>query len=67
MGSGCITDNTRRWSGDHAVDPKKVPGILFSNAPLYSETPHIRDLAPTILAALGAPEDQTHEGRALIS
>jgi predicted AlkP superfamily phosphohydrolase/phosphomutase len=67
MGAGCITDNTRRWSGDHAVDPEAVPGILFSNVPLSSASPHIRDMAPTILTALGAPEEKTHEGGALIS
>ena len=25
-----IYDNTRSWSGDHCVDPRLVPGVLFS-------------------------------------
>jgi predicted AlkP superfamily phosphohydrolase/phosphomutase len=26
-----ITDNVRKWSGDHIVDPEAVPGVLFVN------------------------------------
>ena len=75
-----IADNTRRWSGDHIVDPEAVPGILFMNrgrgpqagGPSFAacakggELPHIIDLAPTILNHLGVPVPQTMEGTSLL-
>lgn len=67
LGPEVITDNSRRWSGDHAVDPSAVPGILFMNAPFRKETPHLVDLAPTILDWLRVPGDEDLEGRSLIS
>ena len=76
-----IADNTRRWSGDHIIDPDAVPGILFVNRKLSSGaaragtpvspnldhfTPNIIDLAPTILNHLGVPVPQSMEGTSLI-
>jgi len=65
-----IEDNTRRWSGDHIVDPEAVPGILFMNRGHRPQgdgvTPHIIDLAPTILNHLGVPVPQTMEGSSLL-
>ena len=29
-----IVDNTRRWTGDHCMDPASVPGILLTSRPL---------------------------------
>lgn len=66
LGDKLFTDNTRQWSGDHAVDPVSVPGVLFMDAPFRDENPHLLDLAPTILKALGVPEDGDLEGRSLI-
>jgi len=61
-----IEDNTRSWSGDHCIDPEKVPGILFSNRPLARTDPRIIDLGPTVLDLFGidAPEHMT--GRTLL-
>ena len=69
-----IEDNTRRWSGDHIIDPDAVPGILFMNKSLASENsaangakiPSIVDLAPTILNYLGVPVPQTMEGTSIL-
>ena len=69
-----IQDNTRRWSGDHIIDPELVPGILFMNRevnPALSSRwgnhfPSIIDLAPTILNYLGVPIPQTMEGASLL-
>jgi predicted AlkP superfamily phosphohydrolase/phosphomutase len=65
-----IADNLRRWSGDHIVDPEAVPGILFMNRRRGSRpsgrSPHIIDLAPTILNHLGVPVPQTMEGHSLL-
>ncbi len=60
-----FSDNEKRWSGDHVVDPAAVPGILFSNRPIAAAGPHIIDLAPTILAALGVPAPDGLEGRTI--
>jgi predicted AlkP superfamily phosphohydrolase/phosphomutase len=69
-----IEDNTRRWSGDHIVDPDAVPGILFMNKALggprlsrslqdSGKEPHITDLAPAILNYLGVPVPPTLSDR----
>jgi predicted AlkP superfamily phosphohydrolase/phosphomutase len=60
-----IEDNTRSWSGDHCIDPDKVPGILFSNRRLSREDPSITDIGPTVLDLFGidAPDHMT--GRSL--
>ncbi len=61
-----VTDNLRRWSGDHIVDPDAVPGILFMNhAPIHNHA-NILDLAPTILNYLGVTLPSTMEGRSLL-
>jgi predicted AlkP superfamily phosphohydrolase/phosphomutase len=50
-----ILKNTKVWAGDHLVDPKFVPGVLFSNQKLQinSELASQLDIAPTILDAFG--------------
>ena len=30
---GQFEDNTKKWSGDHIIDPELVPGVLFMNRP----------------------------------
>ncbi|MGA2618544.1 MAG: alkaline phosphatase family protein [Thermoguttaceae bacterium] len=62
----CIEDNDRKWSGDHIVDPALVPGILFSNRPLRGAQADLRDLAPTILGALGVAPGAAMEGKSLV-
>lgn len=59
-------DNVSRWSGDHIVDPRDVPGVLFLNRSIRQEQPSILDLAPTILAAFGVSPDERMEGRCLL-
>jgi predicted AlkP superfamily phosphohydrolase/phosphomutase len=61
-----IEDNLRRWSGDHIVDPEAVPGILFANRLLTSNSASIIDLAPTILNYLEVPVPQAMEGTSLL-
>lgn len=51
-----FSDNEKRWSGDHVVDPAAVPGVVFSSRRITADAPRILDLAPTILAALGVPD-----------
>jgi predicted AlkP superfamily phosphohydrolase/phosphomutase len=69
-------DNTRRWSGDHIIDPEAVPGILFISSNLCRQAgerfqkagklPNIIDLAPTMLNYLGVSVPQTMEGTSLL-
>lgn len=61
-----IEDNTRRWSGDHCVDPERVPGVLFCSRPLQATGAAITDLAPTVLALFGVKAPAYMEGRSLL-
>lgn len=60
-----LHDNTRKWSGDHCVDPELVPGVLLANTSFSCENPHILDLAPTILDLFGIARTSTMQGRSL--
>ena len=48
-----IEDNTKSWGGDHCVDPRLVPGVIFSNKKILSDRPSIVDLGATILSLFG--------------
>ncbi len=58
-------DNTRRWGGDHIVDPALVPGVLFVSGPFDGARASMLDLGPTILAAFGIPAGSAMVGRSL--
>ena len=64
---GQFEDNTKRWGGDHIVDPALVPGVLFANRPIRTERAALVDLAPTMLAALGVTPGAAMEGSSLLS
>lgn len=46
-------DNLKAWSGDHCIDPRLVPGVLFCNRKISDEKPAIVDVAPTVLKLFG--------------
>ena len=50
---GLFADNTKKWGGDHVIDPALASGILFMNRKFSAGSPGLVDLAPTILNALG--------------
>jgi predicted AlkP superfamily phosphohydrolase/phosphomutase len=60
-----LSDNTKSWSGDHCIDPRLVPGVLFSSRPFRADAPSITDLAPTILDLFGVPVPAHMTGRVL--
>ena len=62
-----LSDNTKRWSGDHIFDPAVVPGVLFMNRPFQTTGCRLEDLAPTILAVLGVNRLPIHQGNLLLS
>ena len=70
--TGVITDkvfddNTKAWSGDHCMDPRAVPGVLFTNFPLTSHEPSIMDIAPTVLTHLGVTVPNYMDGKSLVT
>jgi len=57
-------DNLKAWSGDHCIDPREVPGVLFSNKKISDEKPAIVDVAPTILKLFGVALPGNLDGKA---
>jgi predicted AlkP superfamily phosphohydrolase/phosphomutase len=53
--SQIFEDNLKAWSGDHCIDPRLVPGVLFCNQKISDEKPAIVDVAPTVLKLFGLP------------
>ena len=64
---GLFADNTKKWGGDHVIDPALASGILFMNKKFSAESPSLMDLAPTILNAFGVARGDAMEGSDLIS
>ncbi len=57
-------DNLKAWSGDHCVDPRLVPGVLFSNRKIAIEKPAIVDVAPTVMKLFGLELPSYFDGKA---
>ena len=55
-------DNLKAWSGDHCIDPRLVPGILFTSHKFVTEKPHIADVAPTVLTLFGLAPPSHFDG-----
>jgi predicted AlkP superfamily phosphohydrolase/phosphomutase len=58
-------DNTKAWSGDHTVDPRLVPGVLFCNHAIDGEDPGLIDMAPTVLRLFGHTPPPHMDGKPL--
>ncbi len=58
-------DNTKAWSGDHCVDPRIVPGVLFCNRPIDRDDPALIDIAPTVLSLFGIAPPRHMDGKPL--
>jgi predicted AlkP superfamily phosphohydrolase/phosphomutase len=56
-------DNVKAWSGDHCIDPRLVPGVLFCSRSIDAEEPHIVDLAPTALRLFGIQPPAHMDGK----
>ena len=58
-------DNTKAWSGDHCVDPKVVPGVLFCNRKIKTAHPRLLDIGTTALDMFGVEVPSVMDGRPL--
>ena len=58
-------DNVKAWSGDHGVDPRIVPGVLFSNRDVHDDDPALMDIAPTALSLFGIEPPAHMDGKPL--
>ena len=58
-------DNTKAWSGDHCVDPRQVPGVMFCNYPIDDDDPALMDMAPTALTLFGIDPPKHMDGKSL--
>jgi len=58
-------DNTKAWSGDHCIDPKLIPGVLFCNRKIDADNPRLMDLGPTVLDLFGVEVPANMDGRPL--
>jgi predicted AlkP superfamily phosphohydrolase/phosphomutase len=58
-------DNVKAWSGDHCIDPRLVPGVLFSSRPIDTADPALIDIAPTVLKLFGVRPPAYMEGKPL--
>jgi predicted AlkP superfamily phosphohydrolase/phosphomutase len=61
-----ISDNMGWWSGDHCVDPRKVPASFISSFKIQKAVPDMQDVAPTILKYFGIATPAQMTGKALI-
>jgi predicted AlkP superfamily phosphohydrolase/phosphomutase len=57
IGEDVLEDNTGRWSGNHLIDPRLVPGVLLSNRSGIGEGNDLTDVTATVLSHYGlAPQ-----------
>ena len=60
-----FSDNTKSWSGDHCIDPREVPGVMFCDRKINTETPDLMDMAPTALQLFGCELPKYLQGQPL--
>jgi len=60
-------DNKKAWSGDHCIDPRLVPGVIFCSKKIAATRPGLVDLAPTVLDLFGVAIPGYMEGRSIFS
>jgi bisphosphoglycerate-independent phosphoglycerate mutase (AlkP superfamily) len=60
-----LEDNTKPWSGDHCIDYRLVPGVLFCNRKVAARKPRLMDIGPSVLEAFGVPVPEYMQGRSV--
>ncbi len=61
-----LEDNTSRWSGNHLIDPRLVPGVLLANAPIADGEHDLTDVTVSILDHYGLPPAPGMLGRSFL-
>ncbi|HEX5132929.1 MAG TPA: alkaline phosphatase family protein [Candidatus Krumholzibacteria bacterium] len=62
-----IVPNLSRWTGDHCIDHRWVPGVLISNRRITADNPALVDVPVTIIRAFGAQPPAVMTGRDLFA
>jgi predicted AlkP superfamily phosphohydrolase/phosphomutase len=63
---GVVENNNKKWSGDHCATATEIShGVLFTNRKIASASPHIMDLAPSILKLLEVEVPADYDGKPL--
>lgn len=67
VGKSIIEPNRDKWSGDHCMDSRLVPGVLFTSFPLVAGArPALADLAPTVLEYFAVDIPEAIAGKSLL-
>jgi len=61
-----VEDNLSWWSGDHLMDPRRVPASFLSSFAINRDVPRLKDVAPTILRYFGIDTPSQMNGTSLI-
>jgi len=61
-----LEDNRSRWSGNHLIDPRLVPGVLLVNGPIASGEHDLTDVTVSILDHYGLPPAQGMVGTSFL-
>ncbi len=61
--SDVLTPNLGKWTGDHCIDHRWVPGVLLTNRPVAISDPSLLDMPVTILRAFGVDAPPVMKGR----
>lgn len=65
MGGRIISANRNPWSGDHCLDPDRIPGSVLTSFPRSNGSNiHIRDVMPSVLHRLDIDDGGRMEGKA---
>jgi predicted AlkP superfamily phosphohydrolase/phosphomutase len=62
-----LEDNTSRWSGNHLIDPRLVPGVLLVNGPIRDGEHELTDVTVSILDHYGLPPVQGMVGTSFLN
>ena len=61
-----LEDNTSRWSGNHLIDPRLVPGVLLVNGPIAAGEHDLTDVTVSILDHYGVPPEPGMRGTSFL-
>ena len=65
VGAEVLEINRDKWSGDHCMDPRVVPGILMATKPITAQNPNLENFAATVLDYFDVPRPADLQGESL--